>query len=495
MASLRVPSSRIVPAGFTRRRILALAAGALGTLGPLGAAACGSPPVDRFAPTRSYRAPQPASLTIQLDGTWETLRALREHVFPIFEHRHPGISVILQQGAVELPAIRRQAAAGRMPDVALFGASQVPALADAKLVLPLDSRISAWGHLGDFLPASLVSAQWAGKQWGLPLAVEVRLHLWRKSLLEQVGIEKLPTTWDEMIEAIKRSVLVERGSIAREGYPKPDGWTGFAATMLTLGKGFFAAGAAPATPAAGGGATPGPNGTAPAGNGSSPQVDITGPEGTAALNHLLAVYRATRPTGVTPSRGRAAAYPFATGMLAHTVDNGTTLWALQQTYPDEVNNVAVGDPPVPAPGSLTGLPATAKVKPVTLLSAEWLGVAASSPSQDQAWALVQYLLEPASLLAVNETRAYRPPRKSLSTARFLRQAPFDRMVELSDRFGQPLPRVPEQTYFRDTLRGMADELFAGRSTVDQALAIATKQLQHETDRLGITGFTTTDPGF
>jgi ABC-type glycerol-3-phosphate transport system substrate-binding protein len=402
-----------------------------------------------------------------------------------------------------------------MPDVALFGAAQVPAVADAKLVLPLDSRISAWGHLGDFVPASLVSSQWAGKQWGLPLAVEVRLHLWRKSILENAGIDRVPATWDEMTEAIRRSMLVERGTIVRDGYPRPDGWTGFAAALLTLGKGFFGHAAPAPTPTSG--ATPGPGGpggtagtsgiTALTPTPAGAQVDLTGPEGVAALNHLLAVYRATRPAGVAPSRSRAAAYPFAAGTLAHTVDNATTLRALEQTYPDEVNDVVVGDPPVPPPGVLpgsggqaasagqVGQSGTAKVRPVTLLSAEWLGVAASSPSQDQAWALVQYLLEPASLLAVNETRAYRPPRKSLSTARFLRQPQLERMVELADRYGQPLPRVPEQKYFQDTLRAMADELFTGRSTVEQALSVATRQLQHETDRLGITGFGAAEPTF
>jgi maltose-binding protein MalE len=129
-----------------------------------------------------------------------------------------------------------------------------------------------------------------------------------------------------------------------------------------------------------------------------------------------------------------------------------------------------------------------KVRPVTLLLSEWLGVGAQSPSQDQAWRLIQYLLEPVSLAAVNETKGFRAPRKSLSTAPYLRAPQLQRMVELSDRYGQAIPRVPDQAAFRDTLRSMADEVFAGRVTVEAALASATRRLQSETDKLGVSGF-------
>jgi ABC-type glycerol-3-phosphate transport system substrate-binding protein len=478
------------------------------------AAACGYPPVDGISPGRSYRAPKPAKLAIQLDGTWDTHRVLREKLLPIFEQRYPGISVTLTAGAIELPQLRRQAASGRMPDVMLFGASQVPAVAEGKLAVPLDGRIASWGHLGDFLPASLVSSQWAGRQWGLPLTVEVRLHLWRRGVLENAGFSRPPATWEDVAEAVRRSVLVERGSIVREGYPRPDGWLEFSTALATLGKSFFSAASNPPS-ALPGHATASPSQTAGAASTPAPrpaQVDITGPEGVAALSYLLSVYKATRPVGVPQVRGRTTpAYPFATGALAHTVDNATTLRALEQTYPSQMADIVIGDPPVPG-GAGAGVsaegaavPATPtpsakagagqataggahKIRPVSLLASEWLGIGAQSPSQDQAWRLIQYLLEPVSLAAVNETKSFRAPRKSLSGARYLRTPHLERMVELSDRFGQPMPRVPDQAYFRDTLRAMADEVFAGRATVEAALAVAARQLQAETDKLGVSGF-------
>lgn len=472
------------------RRSFFRAAGATALTGAGSAAlaACGAVPVSEIAPSRSYTVPKPAKLTLQLDGTWDTHRVLRERLLPRFERRHPGISVTLLTTAVELPVLKRQAAAGRAPDVALFGTSQAPAVADGKVTVPLDSRLGAWGYQGDLVASSVVSSHWAGKQWGLPLWMDVRLHLWRKNLLTEASLDRAPTTWDEVVEAVRRAVLVERNTITREGYPRPDGWTGFVAALLSYGRGLFAtASASPtATSGASGGGTPAAaspsSGQVAASSGAAAsqatQLDIAGPDGQAALGHLLALYRATRPTGAGTGRARPAAYPFATGTIAHTVDNATPLRALEQTYPAELDNVLVGAPPLPGATASTG----GKLKPVTLISAEWLGILDTSPTQDQAWALVQYLLEPAALLTVNETRYFRTPRKSLSDAKYLRTPHLEKMVELSDRYGVPMARVPDATLFRDTLRGAADDVFSGRVTPEQALATATRRLQPEVDR-------------
>ena len=472
------------------RRSFLRAAGAFGLTGAGGAAlaACGAVPVQEIAPGRSYTAPKPGKLTVQLDGTWETHRVLRERLLPLFENRHPGISVTLITGIADLTVLKRQTAGNRGPDVVLFGGSQAPAVADGKLTVPLDSRLGAWGYQGDLVPASVVSSQWAGKQWGLPLSMDVRLHFWRKSLLADTGLDRAPATWEEVVETVRRSVLVERGAIAREGYPRPDGWSGFVAALLAYGRGLFAppTAASPTTspttsPATSSGLASQATSTSQTLPGAP--LDIAGPDGQAALSHLLAVFRATRPAGALTGRTRPAAYPFATGTLAHTVDNATPLRALEQTYPAELDNVLIGEPPLPgAAAGGAGGGGGGKQKPVTLISAEWLGILAGSQAQDQAWALVQYLLEPASLLAVNETRYFRPPRKSLSTAKYLRTPHLEKMIELSDRYGVPVPRVPDAALFRDTLRSAADDAFTGRVTPEQALTTATRKLQAEVDR-------------
>ena len=487
-------------AAVARRSLLrAAGAWALGGVGGVALAACGAVPVAEIAPARSYTAPKPGKLTVQLDGPFDAQRVLRDRLLPQFESRHPGMSVLMTMGAADMAVLKRQAASNRAPDVVLFGASQAPAVADGKLTVALDSRLGAWGYQGDLVPASVVSSQWAGKQWGLPLSMEVRLHFWRKSLLAEAGLDRAPATWEEVVETVRRGVLVERGAIAREGYPRPDGWVGFVAALLSFGRGLFAAPAgasATATTGSAGAATPAASMTTSQTSqtstpGPAAQLDIAGAEGQAALAHLLAVFRATRPAGALTGRTRPAAYPFATGTLAHTVDNATPLRALEQTYPAQLENVIVGDPPLPgAPGALgapaetasASAPAGGKQRPVTLVSSEWLGILSGSQVQDQAWAFVQYLLEPSSLTAVNETRYFRTPRKSLSAAKYLRTPQLEKMIELSDRYAVPMPRVPDAALFRDTLRTAADDVFTGRVATEQALSNATRRLQAEVDR-------------
>jgi maltose-binding protein MalE len=134
------------------------------------------------------------------------------------------------------------------------------------------------------------------------------------------------------------------------------------------------------------------------------------------------------------------------------------------------------------PLGAAGGSANGKQRPVTLVSSEWLGILSSSQAQDQAWAFVQYLMEPSSLLAINETRYLRTPRKSFSAAKYLRTPHLERMVELSDKYAVPMPRVPDAALFRDTLRSAADDAFTARVTPEQALTTATRKLQTEVDR-------------
>ncbi|HXI15891.1 MAG TPA: extracellular solute-binding protein [Chloroflexota bacterium] len=471
MASGHIGGPTIPVTRTTRRRLVLGASASITGLAGVLAAACGQIPVDPIAPARSYRSPGPAKLLVQLDGTWETHRVLREQLLPIFKRRHANIEVTLRTGAVELPTLRREVAAGGMPDVALFSAAQVPALAEAKLTVPLDSRLASWGQLGDFLPNTLTSSQWSGKQWGLPFTTEVRLHLWRKNVLADVEIDRIPTTWDEAVDAIRRSVLVERGAIVREGNPRPEGWTAFSAALLTLGKTFITAG----------------------------HAECGGTEGVAAMAHINNVYKATRPTGNQPIRGRVASFPFASGSLAHTVESATTLRAFAQTNPQQLDDVVIGDPPVPAMPSLSlsAAPATpqvtsssaSKIRPTALLSTDWLAIGSLSTAQDQAWAFLQYLLEPSTMLAFNETRYFLPPRKSLGTMGYLRQPHLQRTAEVASRFGQSLPRVPDDSVFRNTLRNAVDDMFAGRTTPEDATAAVTRRLQQEVERLGFKGDT------
>ena len=74
--------------------------------------------------------------------------------------------------------------------------------------MPLDDIKAANPDLPDvqydnFTDGSLTYIQYQDKRWGLPLVQTTPVFVYRKDLLEQAGIEKAPTTWDEYRDAAK----------------------------------------------------------------------------------------------------------------------------------------------------------------------------------------------------------------------------------------------------------------------------------------------------
>ncbi len=74
--------------------------------------------------------------------------------------------------------------------------------------LPLDDIQAANPDLpdvqyGNFTDGSLSYIRYQDKRWGLPLVQTTPVFVYRKDLLEQAGIDKVPTTWDEYREAAR----------------------------------------------------------------------------------------------------------------------------------------------------------------------------------------------------------------------------------------------------------------------------------------------------
>ncbi len=74
--------------------------------------------------------------------------------------------------------------------------------------MPLDDIQAANPDLPDvqydnFTEGSLTYIRYQDKRWGLPLVQTTPVFVYRKDLLEQAGIERAPTTWDEYRDAAK----------------------------------------------------------------------------------------------------------------------------------------------------------------------------------------------------------------------------------------------------------------------------------------------------
>jgi multiple sugar transport system substrate-binding protein len=434
----------------SRRRLLRSAATAA-TI-PALATACGTP-----SQTAPAAGPQlaPARLTVFLGGTQDTYDLLQSRQFPAFTERHPGVTVDFNPGNLALDKLRTLAAGGSTPEIFMNGAAFAPAIADGKFAIALDDRIKQWGKLGDFFSNSLTASSWAGKQWGLPMMVANRTHMWRKNVLTEAGVAKTPATWDEVVDAARRSTKTDGATITREGNIKPDTWTYFVTSLLTVGKTLFRDG----------------------------KAELSGAEGIAALEYALDIFRGIRPPGAAVPSGADGA-KFATGALAHTWSNMNAVRDVTKSAPQDVDQIVIADPPAPGAGKYR-MPAADKIKPVSPNYSDWASVGATTKFQDQAWELVKFLVEPEQLLPYCESRYFQPPRKSIANQGFMKQPALQRMVEVFDKYGQAQIRVPDQAIFQKTLQEMGENVFSGKMSPKQATEEAARTLQNEVDKTGV----------
>jgi multiple sugar transport system substrate-binding protein len=84
-------------------------------------------------------------------------------------------------------------------DVLFMDEPWVPPLSE--FLLPLDERVRTL-DMQDYVPTTVASGAFQGKQYSLPVDPNVQLLVYRKDLFEQKGL-KPPATWDELLAAAK----------------------------------------------------------------------------------------------------------------------------------------------------------------------------------------------------------------------------------------------------------------------------------------------------
>lgn len=95
-------------------------------------------------------------------------------------------------------------AAKTAPDVVICHASQLVNYVPNNVFVPLDSYIKKAGvNLSDFEGAPLAGCTFNGKIYALPLDVHPLIMYYNKTLLKQAGIDKVPTTYAEVLAAAK----------------------------------------------------------------------------------------------------------------------------------------------------------------------------------------------------------------------------------------------------------------------------------------------------
>ncbi|MDE2992712.1 MAG: extracellular solute-binding protein, partial [Chloroflexota bacterium] len=147
----------------------------------------------------------------------------RSTAFAAFRDRYPDSSVEL--GVVNDPLLVAEAthAAGEAPDIFQLDDRRGADVIRRGAVARLDGRVRQWSGHADLVRPAWEAGRAGRHQWGLPLCTFVYTCYFDAAVLQEVGIARLPGTWEQLLTVADRSTVVVRGHrLARQGMTTPD---------------------------------------------------------------------------------------------------------------------------------------------------------------------------------------------------------------------------------------------------------------------------------
>ena len=122
-----------------------------------------------------------------------------------FEEEHPWITLnkIVKEGDPG-NEFYQAVAAGNAPDLVNCSFTMMDTYMKSGILEPLNAYTDNWDEWGNFTKEYVDMFTLDGNVYGVPYAVAPMLFGYNKALFEEAGIEKLPETWDEALEAAKK---------------------------------------------------------------------------------------------------------------------------------------------------------------------------------------------------------------------------------------------------------------------------------------------------
>ena len=128
-----------------------------------------------------------------------------------FEADNPGTTVTLERIAFKdaRDQFIREAATGGGPDIVHLAFVWIKDLGTAEACLPLNDLIEANGigenGFEDFIATDLVYGDDGETIYGLPFATDTWAMVYNTDVMAEAGIEAVPETWDELLEASRKA--------------------------------------------------------------------------------------------------------------------------------------------------------------------------------------------------------------------------------------------------------------------------------------------------
>ena len=365
-------------------------------------------------------------------------------MLPRFERTHPHIDVRLQQlpWTAAHEKLLTAFAGDALPDVVPIGNTWIAEFAQLDALEPLDARIAATPRLAreDYFPGAWDSGVIDGRTYAVPWYIETRLPYYRRDLLAKAGVSSPPRNWTEWraaMQAVQEAGGSEFGILLPTNEFEP---------LLNL-----------------------------AVQSGEPLLRDGGRYGnfrSPGFRRTLTFYKSLFDAGLAPrvdnTRISNVWNEFGRGMFSYYISGPWNIAEFRKRLPAELAD-AWGTMALPGPdgpgASISG--GTSFV------------VFRGSRHKDAAWTLVAWLSEPEQQLELHRLVGDLPPRRSAwrdpALSNDANALAFRDQLERA----VPAPKVPEWERIAQEMRIVAEQMVAGRLTVDAAAA----ELDRRTDAI------------
>jgi multiple sugar transport system substrate-binding protein len=349
-----------------------------------------------------------------------------EQLVPAFEARHPGLHVKVQR--IPWNAAHEKLltswVGGAMPDVVQVGNTWVPELVVLGAPAPLDDRVQASSvRRDDWFPGVVDPNVVDGTLWAVPWYVDTRILFYRSDLVPQP-----PPTWDGWATALAAARRDDGYGILLQLTE----WQPLVIMAMGRGAGLLRDG------------------------------DCRGDFRKPAFRDALAFYVDLFRKRLAPLGGGASAanvyQDFAGGEIAAVV---TGPWNLGEFAARLPAGVPWATAPIPAADGAPPGPSLAGGASLVLVR--------TSPRQDEAWKLIEFLSEPAQQIRLHELTGDLPAHTAAWKAPQLTDDPRVAAFRAQLDALRATPKIPEWERIAGKITQFAESAIRGTMSVDDAV--------------------------
>jgi len=359
-----------------------------------------------------------------------------QRMIPGFERRHPGMHVRVQQipWSAAHEKLLTAYVGEAMPDVFQIGNTWIPEFVALDAIEPVDERVahSTAVSFDDYFAGIVDTSRIGGATYGLPWYVDTRLLFYRSDLLAAVGYADAPRTWRDWLDAMTRIKSRARSGEFAALMPINE-WQPLVILALQRGAELL--------------------------RDDDTRGNFEAPAFRGALEFYVDLFRRQLVPLMSQAEVANLYQDFARGAFVFYVTGPWNIGEFRARLPADVRWATAPWPAPDAPGP-----------GISLAGGASLAIFRGSPRKDDAWALLEYLSEPAQQLELYRLTGDLPSRKSAwvgeGPAADTQAQAFRTQLE----HVRATPKIPEWERIADHITRNAESAIRGRLTIEEALA-------------------------